>query len=48
MGTLYWQFNTDWESPSWSTIDYSGNWKVSHNMVKDIYKDVILSAYFDE
>jgi beta-mannosidase len=29
MGSIYWQFNTDWQAPSWSGIDYSGNWKVS-------------------
>ena len=29
MGSIYWQFNTDWQAPSWSTMDYSGNWKAS-------------------
>mmetsp|Transcript_16175 Transcript_16175/g.27372 ORF Transcript_16175/g.27372 Transcript_16175/m.27372 type:complete len:197 (-) Transcript_16175:720-1310(-) len=29
MGSIYWQFNTDWQAPSWSALDYSGNWKVS-------------------
>lgn len=32
-GSVYWQFNNDWPAPSWSTLDYSGNWKVSHNMI---------------
>ena len=46
MGALYWQINTDWQAPSWSTLDYSGNWKASHNMVQDLFENVIVSPYF--
>ena len=46
MGVLYWQFNTDYQGPSWSTLDSSGNWKPSHNMVKQLYSPLIVSAFF--
>jgi len=46
MGVIYWQFNTDWQSPSWSTLDYSGNWKVSHNMIKSTFAPLLVTSYF--
>lgn len=38
MGTLYWQLNDCWPGPSWSSIDYAGNWKALHHRVKKLYK----------
>ena len=26
---------------------FSGNWKVSHNIVKNIFSDIIVTSYFD-
>ena len=46
MGVIFWQFNTDWQAPSWSTTDYSGNWKVSHNMIKSTFAELLVTSYF--
>lgn len=42
MGTLYWQLNDCWTGPSWSSVDYWGNWKALHYRVRDWYKPVSL------
>lgn len=48
MGSIVWQINTNWQAPSWATMDYSGNWKVSMNMLQQTFSDLLVSAYFDE
>ena len=40
MGTIYWQLNDCWPAPSWSSVDYYGNWKALNYWVKDDYEDV--------
>jgi beta-mannosidase len=42
MGTLYWQVNDCWPAPSWSSVDYFGNWKALQYRVKDDYEDVAI------
>jgi beta-mannosidase len=42
MGTLYWQINDCWQAPTWSSIDYFGNWKKLQYSVKDDYEDVAI------
>ncbi len=44
MGTLYWQLNDCWPGPSWSTIDFSGEWKPAHYALKRLYGPVVLSC----
>lgn len=39
MGSLYWQLNDVWPSFSWSSIDYSGEWKALHYMLKHYFSD---------
>lgn len=46
MGSIYWQFQANWQSATWATIDYSGNWKISHNFVKNIFADLLITSYF--
>ena len=38
MGSTYWQLNDVWPGPSWSTIDYSGQWKAAHYRIRDAFK----------
>ncbi|MGL4373554.1 MAG: beta-mannosidase, partial [Turicibacter sp.] len=43
MGSLYWQLNDTWPGPSWSSIDYYGNWKATQYFVKSACEDVIIT-----
>ena len=44
MGCIYWQNTVDWQTPSWATLDYTGNWKMSHNMVGRTFNEVLLTS----
>ena len=44
MGTLYWQLNDCWPVTSWSSIDYSGNWKALHYAVKSAFEKYLISV----
>jgi beta-mannosidase len=37
MGTLYWQINDCWPGPTWSSVDYDGQYKALHYGVKELY-----------
>jgi beta-mannosidase len=43
MGTLYWQLNDCWPVASWSSIDFFGNWKLLHHIVKEKFAPVIVA-----
>lgn len=43
MGSLYWQLNDCWPVTSWSSIDFYGNRKASHYMVKKMYEDILIT-----
>ena len=42
MGTLYWQLNDCWPAPTWSSVDYLGNYKALHYAVKDLFQPITL------
>lgn len=47
LGSLYWMFEDLWAAPTWASIDYLGRQKVVYYTVKDIYKPVIVYAYYN-
>lgn len=47
MGSMPWQHDDCWPVASWSTRDYYGNWKAAHYMVRDAFKDLIVSSEID-
>lgn len=46
-GALYWQLNDCWPVTSWATLEYGGRWKLSHNMAKDFFAPVLVTAIPD-
>ncbi|UNI18471.1 Beta-mannosidase [Purpureocillium takamizusanense] len=48
LGSLYWQLEDIWQAPTWAGIEYSGRWKVLHNVAKDIYQSVIVAPLFNQ
>jgi beta-mannosidase len=48
MGTLYWQLNDNWPVASWSSIDYTGKWKLLHYAAKHFYNPALPIAYQKE
>jgi len=45
MGTLYWQLDDTWPVCSWSSIEYSGKWKLLHYAAKRFYAPVLLAGF---
>jgi len=43
-GTLYWQVNDCWPGPTWSSIDYFGNWKALNYEMREDFKNVAILA----
>ncbi|KAI5728246.1 hypothetical protein M8J77_013520 [Diaphorina citri] len=43
MGALYWQLNDVWQAPTWSSIDYDGNWKMLHYFARKFFAPVLIS-----
>jgi beta-mannosidase len=47
-GTLYWQLNDCWPAPTWSSVDYNGNWKALQYRMRDDYLDVSVVAKYND
>ncbi|KAG5671762.1 hypothetical protein PVAND_001941 [Polypedilum vanderplanki] len=37
MGALYWQLNDVWTAPSWSSIEFNGNFKIVHFWITQVF-----------
>jgi beta-mannosidase len=48
MGVLYWQLNDIWPGPSWSTIERSGAWRLTHSAVQRSYDPLLPSLLVDK
>ncbi|XP_017085650.1 beta-mannosidase [Drosophila eugracilis] len=48
MGALYWQLNDVWVAPSWSGIDFYGNWKMVHYWARDFFAPIVIVALYDK
>ncbi len=42
-GSLFWQFNDCWQAPSWSSVDYTGKWKMLQYMAKQFFEPLTVS-----
>ncbi|KAF6019508.1 manba [Bugula neritina] len=43
MGALYWQLNDIWPGPSWSSLEFSGSWKILHYYAKRFFAPNMIS-----
>lgn len=46
MGAVYWQLNDIWEGISWSSIEYTGRWKIFHYLAERVQDHVIVSPIY--
>lgn len=46
LGATVWQLNDNWQGVSWSTIEYSGRWKVLQYGLENIYTPVIVYPFW--
>ena len=45
MGALYWQLNSIWQAPTWSTLEYGNKWKMAHYFAAEFFAPTIISSY---
>jgi len=45
MGALYWQLNDCWPCASWSGLEFNGNWKALHHVVRRFFSPALVSAH---
>ena len=46
LGSLVWQLNDIWQGVSWSSIEYSGRWKVLQYGLTNVYSPVIITPFW--
>lgn len=46
-GTLYWQFNDCWPAPTWSSLDYYGQWKALQYEVRQDFQETAVVECVD-
>ena len=46
LGSLVWQLNDIWQGTSWSSVEYSGRWKVLHYGMSGIYNPVVVYPFW--
>ena len=47
MGALYWQLNDIWQGASWSSLEYGGQWKLSHYFALSFFRPTIVSPVIE-
>jgi beta-mannosidase len=45
MGSLFWQIDDCWPVASWSSIDYTGQWKALQYYARRFYNDILVSPH---
>ncbi|MCQ2576328.1 MAG: glycoside hydrolase family 2 protein [Treponema sp.] len=48
MGSIVWQLNDIWPCPSWSSLEYSGKWKLLHYEEKKFFSNVYVPAFIKD
>ena len=48
MGALYWQLNDIWQGASWSSLEFGGQWKLSHYFAEKFFRPTIVSPLIEE
>lgn len=46
LGSLVWQLNDIWQGVSWSSIEYSGRWKVLQYGLANVYSPLIITPFW--
>ena len=45
MGALYWQLNDCWPVASWSSLEFTGQWKALHHLARRFFAPSLVSAH---
>ena len=44
MGAMFWQLNDVWTAPTWSSIEYSGKWKMLHYFAQNFFAPLLVTS----